>query len=116
MTYARARLSLGIINVAFWVIVAVVSLVVGLPGRLFPVIEVDANEIATRLLLVLVIYNLCCLPFEVIGGFTLPRRYGKQTPRFLDFILGWLRGAVVQFVVMFLTGMLLITAGKQSNT
>jgi hypothetical protein len=116
MTYARARLSLGIINVAFWVIVSVVSLIIGLPLRLFAVIEVDPTEIATRIALILALYNLCCLPFEVIGGFTLPRRYGKPTPSLTEFALGWLRGAAVQFIVMFLTGMLLITAGKQSNT
>ncbi len=116
MTYARARLSLGIINVAFWVIVCAVCLMIGLPGRLFPVVETNPNEVAQRIALILLLYNLCSLPFEIIGGYTLPRRYGKPTPRFIDFFLGWLRGAVVQFIVMFLSGMLLITAGKQSNT
>jgi hypothetical protein len=116
MTYARARLSLGIINVVFWVLVSIVGLIAGLPGQLFPVVETTAAEIAQRLLIVLALYNLCCLPFEIIGGFTLPRRYGKPTPSFAEFLLGWLRGALVQSVVMFLTGMLLIIAGTQSRT
>jgi hypothetical protein len=116
MTYARARLSLGIINVAFWVVVVSVCLIVGLPLRLFGVAEVSATETAGRIALILILYNLCCLPFEFIGGYTLPRRYSKPTPNLGEFVLSWIRGSAVQFLVMFVTGMLLITAGKQSNT
>jgi hypothetical protein len=116
MTYARARLSLGIINIVFWVLVSIVGLITGLPGQLFSTPETTATEIAQRLITLLALYNLCCLPFEVFGGFMLPRRYGKPTPAFAEFLLSWLRGALVQFVVMFLTGMLIIIAGTQSRT
>ncbi|NWF69342.1 MAG: hypothetical protein HXY40_09665 [Chloroflexi bacterium] len=116
MTYARARLYLGIANVGFWVIVSALALLLNLPGQLFPVTETEPNEIAQRVAMMLGLYILFSLPFDIVGGYLLPRRYEKHALPFGSFLLSWLRGVLVQFVVMLLTGMLLIVAGRQSNT
>lgn len=116
MTYARARLYLGIVNVGFWVVVSAVGLLVNLPETLFPTLDTDPNETSTRLVLIVGGYILLSLPFDLVGGYILPLRFRRQGPELPQYIIRWLRGVLVQGVVMYLTGMLLVAAGKQSRS
>lgn len=61
LTYARARLFLGISNVGFWVLVSATLL---------------WKPIDLSLLALALIRVLGSLPFDVLGGFVLPRQYG----------------------------------------
>ncbi|MBL8154975.1 MAG: hypothetical protein JNM70_12400 [Anaerolineae bacterium] len=116
MTYARARLYLGISGVGFWVIVSVLALIAGLPNLLFPTLDADPNETAGRLLLLIGLYNLFSLPFDLLGGYVLPRRFNRPAPEnIVSYLIGWLRAALVQAVILLGAGMLFIAAGKQSG-
>lgn len=117
MTYARARLYLGIAGVGFWVLASALGLLTGLPTTLFPNYDLDANETAGRLLIIIAGYIALSLPFDLFGGYILPRRFNRPAPSSLPaYLLGWLRGVLVQGVVYFLVGMLFITAARQSGS
>lgn len=116
LTYARARLYLGIVGVGFWVVVSAVGLLADLPRTLFPTLDTDPNETSTRLALIIGGYILLSLPFDLVGGYLLPRRFKRPAPALPRYLLNWLRGALVQGVIMYLTGMLLVTAGRQSRS
>ncbi len=116
LTYARARLYLGMANVGFWVVVSAVGLLTDLPTTLFPTLDTEPNATSTRLALIVLGYSLISLPFDFIGGHVLPRRYRRTIQTIPQYLLRWLRGVLVQGVIMYLTGMLLVTAGKQSGS
>lgn len=117
VTYARARLYLGISGVGFWVVASVLALITGLPNLLFPTLDTDPNETAGRLLIVIMLYNLLSLPFDLLGGYILPRRFNRPAPEnLISYFAGWLRAALVQAVILLGVGMLFITAGKQSGS
>lgn len=116
LSYARARLYLGIANVGFWVLVSAIGLLLSLPDRLFPTLDADPNETSSRLALIVLGYVVLNLPFDFIGGHLLPRRYHRTIQTVPEYLFKWLRGVLVQGVVMYLTGMLLVTAGRQSRS
>ncbi|MBL8161251.1 MAG: hypothetical protein JNJ61_04640 [Anaerolineae bacterium] len=117
MTYARARLYLGITGVGFWVVASVLALLAGLPTTLFPNYDLDATETAGRLLTIIAGYIVLSLPFDLFGGYILPRRFNRSAPSSLPaYLVSWLRGVLVQGVVYFLAGMLFITAARQSGS
>ncbi|MBZ0285610.1 MAG: hypothetical protein K8L97_33070 [Anaerolineae bacterium] len=116
MTYARARRYLGIASVGFWVILSAVALLTNLPTTLFPLPELDPSASAQRVLILIGAYILLSLPFDLLGGYVLPHRFSRPAPAFPAYIIGWLRGVLVQGIIMFAVGMLLITAGKQSGS
>jgi Zn-dependent protease with chaperone function len=117
MTYARARLYLGISGVGFWVLASALALLAGLPTTLFPNYDLDATETAGRLLIIVVGYIVLSLPFDLFGGYILPRRFNRSVPSGLPaYLVGWLRGVLVQGAVYFLVGMLFITAARQSGS
>lgn len=116
MTYTRARLFLGMIGVGFWVILSAVALGTNLPNTLFALPETDASGTANRLLMLIAAYIVISLPFDCIGGYILPRRFNRPTPTLPAYLVSWLRGVLVQGVIMFAAGMLYVTAGRQSGS
>jgi hypothetical protein len=116
MTYARARLWLGITSVGFWVVASVIALAVDLPNRLFTTPEGgDVNVVAQRMAIIVGMYLLLSFPFDLIGGYVLPRRYGLLANVFPQYILSWLRGALAQGIILFVLGMIIAAAGRQSG-
>ncbi|MDZ4805977.1 MAG: hypothetical protein SGI90_14050 [Candidatus Eisenbacteria bacterium] len=76
MSYARARLWLGIATVGTLTLAASLALVSGLPGRLLDHqgFLYDLRGLA----FVLLGYVAISAPFDWIGGFILPRRHGRS--------------------------------------
>ena len=99
LTWARARLRLGQANVGFWVLVAVAVLAVrpalgggslaGDVGAWVGVVGLGA---------------LLQAPFDVLGGYVLPVRYGRRAPGVGAWLGGWLRGVLVHGAVLVLVG------------
>jgi hypothetical protein len=89
LTYARARLFLGISNVGFWVLCALFVL---LQPQILP-----ANPSIFVLPLVLIMGNL---PFDTLGGYVLPKHFGRlpETITPAKFINNWIRGVLVQYI------------------
>ena len=111
MTYARARLLVGITGVGVWVVAATVFLALGGAGLLPAAHSPIGTEVAT-LAVALAVYAVVSLPFDILGGLVLPRRHGRVAPTPARFVAAWLRGVVVQSVVMAAAVALIIVAGR----
>ena len=110
MTYARARLWLGISGVGFFVVVSAGALWLDLPRRLLagrPGVEALALTLAAFVLL--------SFPFDLLGGSVLPRRYGRTEASFGLWLRSWLRGVVAQALLMGLCGLVLLAAGRRGG-
>lgn len=104
MTYARARLWLGISGVGFWVIISAAILGLNQPA-------IGSGGLTSGVLLVGAYIGLS-LPFDYLGGFFLPRRFGRPTPSLATFILCWCRGVILHGLLLVATGIGLLAAAS----
>lgn len=112
MTYARSRLLVGITAVGTWVVISAVFL--GLGGAsLLPGADADVGTQAAVLFAVLGAYVLVSLPFDLLGGLVLPRRHGRSDQATGAYLAQWVRGVVMQVVVMAAAATLLVLAGSE---
>lgn len=118
MTYARARLWTGISGVGTVVVLAVLALALGLPDRLPALVdallETDTSLVGDALGFALVIAAgaLALLPFDLLGGWLLPRAHGRPHLSGARFALAWIRGVLVLLAVGTCSGTLLLSAGR----
>jgi len=94
MTYARARLCLGIVGVGLWVTVSAVGLWMGSFG----------------LWELLGVYLLGQVPLDYLGGYWLPLRYGRRNEG--KFWRPYLRGVAVQTGLLVFFGGLILGLGE----
>lgn len=113
-SYSRARLRLGILNVGFVTVAAAVALVFDLPGRVL-YFEGTPTGDAAGMLTVVVLYGVANFPFDLAGGYFLPKRYDRVHPSFRAFVARWLRGVVVQSAVFVIAGASLLYAGRAAG-
>ena len=91
MTYARARLWLGIGGVGTAVVIASAKLVGQVPRGVLPDTEVWRTADMGALVAFVLGFVLLMLPFDFLGGYLLPRRYGRTASNFFAFpATGWL--------------------------
>ena len=108
MTYARARLWLGISNVGTLVTLSVAALLTGLPYRL----AADSGGEFSLVALFLVGIAVLSLPFDWLGGVVLPRRFDRPAPTTGAWMMRWLRGALIHTSVLLAIGGALLVAGR----
>lgn len=96
VTYAQARLWLGICCVGFQVLLAITALGTGLPDRLVPALTERLHNSGLSALVLFTLLAATLLPFDVFGGYVLPRRFTGTAPTVPVFALRLLRGVVVQ--------------------
>ena len=108
-SYARARLFLGIGNVGFWVCLCLAALYWDLAGKLFPTELLHGKKLMISLCELLGGYAILQAPFDWLGGYILPKMYRRYYGDFSDFITNWMRGVVVQGLILFLVGLSLLT-------
>lgn len=110
-TYARARLWTGIAGVGVVVVLTLILLLTDAPRRLLEGRGGTALADGRLLASMLALSALVILPFDVLGGLVLPRRFGRPAPRALTFVVGWLRGVLVLLVLSTASGTLVLAAG-----
>ena len=115
MTYARSRLWLGISGVGFWVTLSVAALCWDWPSRLFPAPANALREEGLRLVELAAAYIALSAPFDVMGGYWLPRRVGRPTESFVGFLGSWIRAVFLQSGILWLVWMTLLVAGRQGG-
>ena len=115
MTYARSRLWLGISGVGFWVTLSVAALCWDWPSRLFPAPANTLREEGLRLVELAAAYIALSAPFDVMGGYWLPRRVGRPTESFVGFLGSWIRAVFLQSGILWLVWMTLLVAGRQGG-
>lgn len=107
MTYARARLWLGISGVGLQVVAACVALYFGLPVKM---LRGHADVVA--ICSVLLVYVLLSIPSDLLGGYYLPRVHGRSGISVSHFAVGWVRGVLAQAFVVGLSAAALLGAGR----
>ncbi|MEM7309648.1 MAG: hypothetical protein AAF682_23435 [Planctomycetota bacterium] len=111
-SYARARLWLGISGVGTFVVLASALLTLDAPSRLLGGRGGSLAVDAALLFGVLVAAAALALPFDVLGGLVLPRRFGRPAPDAGRFAARWARGVIALAVISATAGALLLLAGR----
>ena len=112
MTYARARLWLGIGGVGTTVVIASAMLVGQVPRGVLPDTEVWRTADTGALVAFVLGFVLLMLPFDFLGGYLLPRRYGRTTPNFFAFARHWVVGVTIQSMLFVVTGLAILAGGR----
>ena len=116
MSYARARLWLGITGVGTLVTLSVLLLLFQLP-QWFLLTQPAAFPAELReLFFVLVAYAAISAPFDFFGGFVLPNEFGRSQASFLMFFRRWLRGVTLHSGLLLGFGLLLLSATRVGGT
>lgn len=116
VSYARARLWLGISGVGTWVVLAIVALSVGLPSRFFATADVSLATALWQIAAFVGIYIAISAPFDLLGGFVLPRRYQRTNVAFASYLVLWTRGAFVHGLLLIGCGFLILIAAREYGT
>jgi hypothetical protein len=103
--YGRWRLRLGISAVGSMVLLSIAALLTGLPAML----ERAAGSYAGVAVFLVVIAGLH-LGFDILGGYVLPKRAGRQHPDAGRFALTLARGVAVHTSVLVIVGLLMLSA------
>lgn len=110
--YGRARLWLGITGVGTIVVLAAASLALKLPARFTAAFDGSLNGQILAVLVFLLAYAVVQFPFDLYGGYVLPKRFGRTHPTLGRFIRGLLRGAGMHMLVLMFAGLTLLVAGR----
>jgi hypothetical protein len=109
LTYARARLWLGISGVGAMVILAAAALLLDLPGRLLAADPAQPLAAAVgQVVLAMLVPVALLVPLDVLGGRVVVRDR-RATGAWLA---GWGRGVLAQLAVWALSAALLLAAGR----
>ncbi len=116
MTYARARLWLGISGVGTVVAVSALLLLFRIPMRTLPTEPSAPTVEVGSLILAVLLYAALQAPFDWFGGWILPTEYRRDRERrarasLPGFLVRWFRGALLHGVVLVAVGLgVLVTA------
>ncbi|MBN9663021.1 MAG: hypothetical protein J0H49_32785 [Acidobacteria bacterium] len=112
MTYARARLGPGVTGTALLLLLTVAAYVYQMPSTFFPYFGGPWYSDWAGFVVCFLAYAGLSLPFDLWGGYSLPGSYQRLNLHFSEFLVKWLRGILVQGVVMTLCALVLLQAGK----
>jgi hypothetical protein len=112
MTYARARLWLGITGVGFIVTLALLALFLSWPAKVFSSFSPDLLSDAKGLLWIVALYCAIHIPLDYIGGYWLPCHFSRQCLLFSFFAAQYLRGLVVQGAFLLISGIVVLQVGR----
>jgi uncharacterized protein YbjT (DUF2867 family) len=110
--YGRARLWLGISGVGTMVVLATVALALNLPHRFASLFDESLASQTLMLLAFVLAYAIVQAPFDLFGGYLLPKRFGRAHPSAGRFVAGLLRGGSVHAVLLLIVGVALLFAGR----
>ncbi|MFK7768436.1 MAG: hypothetical protein AB8B55_14540 [Mariniblastus sp.] len=116
MTYARARLWLGITGVGSLVTLCTIALLVGLPAQLLSADPVFRTAQVYQLACVAAFFVLWLMPLDYLGGFLLPRKFGKSSDSFAKWFTGYLPAAIAQASLFILFGLSILVLSQTWGT
>jgi hypothetical protein len=96
ISYATARLYLGITNVGFWVTLSAASLYYQLPAKYLSGVSPDGLSQGLVLMTFLAGFIGLQAPFDLIGGHLLPRAYHRPSLPLRAFISRWFPAVITQ--------------------
>jgi len=107
MTYARARLWLGIVCVGSIVVLSLIALRLDLPGKLlsrYPAYIAIGMALGS--------YILISLPFDLFGGYWIQRWYQRAPLAFGFFLTRLVQGVFWQSLIMAICGLAIMQAAR----
>jgi len=107
MSYARARLWIGISGVGLNVLIALCILL--LAWSQDTTSEANVND---AIWVVFAAYVFWMLPFDFLGGWWLPRRYGRSQQSAARFFVDWSSGMLLQSITFLACGASMIWAAR----
>ena len=112
MTYARARLLLGMFGVGSIVVLSTALLLTQYPLEVLPGSESWSAGDFTALLLLFGCLVAVLFPMDLLGGYLLPNRWRPNTISLAKFLAGWLRGVLVQGLLFLAASLLILSMGR----
>ena len=110
--YGRARLWLGITAVGTLVTLATLGLALDVPGLSGPITDVSMTAQLISLFVYVLIYALVQLRFDLLGGYFLPKRFGRFHPPLARYLVGLIRGIAVHATLLWLAAVAIMFAGR----
>ena len=112
MTYARARLWLGISGVGSLVVMATMAIIFRVPNSLLTNSQLFSWADLGQLIAVVFAVNLWMLPFDYFGGFRLPRKFEKSADSFAQWSSQYLVAVIMQSALFVIFAMSILVAGR----
>ena len=112
MSYARARLWLGITGVGSWVVFATIALIAGLPEKFLSSDVTSTSNLFLQLSSVFGLFLLWQLPFDFLGGWWVPRSFNRSNQSFRAWLMQYSFAALGQASVFVVFGMLIVSFGQ----
>ncbi len=112
MTYARVRLWLGVSAVGSMVVSTATILILNLPTRLLSTSAEFHPLDLVQLSIVLAVTSLWLVPFDFLGGYWAPRRFGRNTGGVQQWSTTYLSAVGFQLVIYVLSAWLLLATGR----
>ncbi|MGF1571654.1 MAG: hypothetical protein ACFCU1_01120 [Sumerlaeia bacterium] len=111
-TYGRARLFLGISGVGLFVLVSIIAIWNHWPQYFLSGLGANFQDEIKGLVAFIVVYVLISLPLDFLGGYFVPRWYGRRSSGIGPFIVAWSRGVLVHSSALLLIALAILQAGK----
>ncbi|MEM7452978.1 MAG: hypothetical protein AAF456_01360 [Planctomycetota bacterium] len=112
MSYARARLWLGISGVGSLVVLSALALTLGWPERLLVGSDGDSVSSMRQFAGLVVILALWLFPLDFLGGYYLPHRYRRSFSSFRGWFSRYIAGVAVHSGLFVVFAMLLLVTGR----
>jgi uncharacterized protein YbjT (DUF2867 family) len=114
--YGRARLWLGISGVGTIVTLATLALAFGIPQRLLPTADASFGSQWIGLVGFIVLYAMIQLPFDLLGGYWLPKQFGRSHPPLGIFASKLFRGVLCHGTLLLVAATLLLISGRYAGS
>lgn len=112
LTYARARLFLGIAAVGTVVVASALALALALPLRWLPTVPGAWPLDAAWIALAVAIHAAILAPFDLFAGLLVPREYGRTSESLGRFLWRYWRGAAAHGAALTFAGTMLMLAAR----
>jgi len=113
--YGRARLWLGISAVGTMVTFAATLLTLGLPAQFQPASDAGFPKQFGGLVAFLLAYILIQFPFDFLGGYWLPKRFGRSHPSLGTYLVSLFRGILTHGLMLLATTIFIMIAGRYAG-
>jgi len=113
--YGRARLWLGMSGVGSIVVLAAAGLIFDLPTRMLPPADAPLASQLRGLVGFVLAYAAVQLPFDLFGGYLLPKWYRRKHPSLGGFLAGLARGVAVHAGILIAVASGLLLAGRAAG-
>ncbi|MEM1228670.1 MAG: hypothetical protein AAGJ40_23530 [Planctomycetota bacterium] len=113
MTYARARLLLGMSGVGFIVVLSALLLWTQYPLRVLTDAESWSSSDLIALCSSFMSLAATLFPLDLLGGFLLPNRWRPNTISLASFGARWARGVLIQGILFVAASLIILVMGRQ---